>query len=223
MNPELATSNLNQRLKVSSGNTLVFLPPPPPPKKFKLSASVGKAMASFFFFFFFLHPEVVIKIDNLERWKTINGRYYVSEWRQLKEEIKSKCRGVQRVDMLLPQDNAPVQTAQVTEAETDNCDFELRLHPSYSPKLAPSDFLFPKLKSHFRGHYFGNKGGGQMYREGVFEGPGCHFLPGWNCNTSALLNQVHWSIGDLWWKIVKNALVSPNSSWWGLELFERYW
>ena len=51
----------------------------------------------------------------------------------------------------------PIHTAPVAAAEAANCGFELLPHAPYSPDLAPSDFyLFPKLKTHLRGHHFGN-------------------------------------------------------------------
>ena len=87
--------------------------------------------------------------------QTINGEYYASNLRQLKEAIKSKRRGKLRAGVLLLQDNAPVHTAQVAVAEAERCGFELLPHAPYSPDLAPSDFyLFPKLKSHLRGRRF---------------------------------------------------------------------
>lgn len=124
----------------------------PPPKKFKQTASVGKVMASVFW-----DSEGVIMIDYLEKGKTINGEYYASELTKLKTAIKEKRRGKLRAGVLLLQDNAPAHTAQVAVAEAAKCGFELLPHPPYSPDLAPSDFyLFPKLKSHLRGHHFGN-------------------------------------------------------------------
>ena len=39
------------------------------------------------------------------------------------------------------------------------CGFEILPHPLYSPDMAPSDYMFPKLKSHFRSTQYGsNKG-----------------------------------------------------------------
>ncbi|XP_066302907.1 histone-lysine N-methyltransferase SETMAR-like [Branchiostoma lanceolatum] len=121
-----------------------------PPKKFKRVASVGKVMASVFW-----DSEGVIMIDYLQKGQTINGEYYASELRQLKAAIIEKMRGKLRAGVLLLQGNAPVHTAQVLVAAATQCGFELLPHPPYSPDLAPSDFyLFPKLKSHLRGHRF---------------------------------------------------------------------
>ena len=59
--------------------------------------------------------------------------------------------------MLLLQDNAPVQTAQIAIDEAANFSFESLLHVPYSLDLTPSDlFLFRKLISHQRVRHFEN-------------------------------------------------------------------
>ena len=84
--------------------------------------------------------------------QTINGEYYASNLRQLKETSKSKRREKLRVGvLLLLQDNDPDHTAQVAIAEAERCGFELLPHARYLPDLAPSDFyLFSKLNPHLR-------------------------------------------------------------------------
>ena len=50
--------------------------------------------------------------------------------------------------------------SQVAITAATECGFEIVPHPSYSPDMAPSDFyLFPKLKSHFRGTQYGSNEG----------------------------------------------------------------
>nr|XP_006825298.1 PREDICTED: histone-lysine N-methyltransferase SETMAR-like [Saccoglossus kowalevskii] len=70
---------------------------------------------------------------------------------QLEAAIKEK----KRAGVLLLQDNAPHQTAQVAVAAATECGFELLPHPSCSPGLASSNFyLFSKIKFYLRGHCF---------------------------------------------------------------------
>ena len=62
--------------------------------------------------------------------------------------------------VLLLQDNAPAHTSQVAMATTTKCSFEFRLHPPYSPDLAPSDFcLLQNLKTNYRYWNFGSNEG----------------------------------------------------------------
>ena len=72
-------------------------------------------------------------IDYLEQGETINGEYYASELRQLKDAIKEKRRGKLRAGVLLLQDNAPVHTSQVAVAQAATCRFELLPRAPYSP------------------------------------------------------------------------------------------
>ena len=62
--------------------------------------------------------------------------------------------------VLLVHDNVPVHTSQVVMTSATECEFEILLHPTFSPDVVPSDFfLFPKLKSHHRGaQYESNEG-----------------------------------------------------------------
>ena len=76
--------------------------------------------------------------------------------------------------MLLLEDNAPVHTAQVAQAEAANCGFHC-----YPILLTHQTFLHLTfsyfLKSHLHCYHFGKKWW-------AFGGPGCHFLLWWNCN-----------------------------------------
>jgi len=94
---------------------------------------------------------------DLEQGKTITGDYYASLLVKLRDAIKDKGRGKLRNGVLLLHDNAPSHSSRVAVASAKQCGFELLLHPSYSPDLAPSDFyLFPKLKENIRGQVFGS-------------------------------------------------------------------
>ena len=100
-------------------------------------------------------------IDNLDKGKANNRHHYASEYRQLNEAIRSKHRQKLKASVLLLHDKAPVYTENtfyiVAVAESAKCTFELLPHRPYTPDFALSDFfLFPKLKSHRRRHYFWN-------------------------------------------------------------------
>ena len=116
----------------------------------------GRVCWQSYVFWVFLNSEGIIKMEYLEKGKTINGQYYASELKKLKKEIKLKCRENLRAGVLLLQNNVPIHTAQAAVAEAANCGFELLLHPSYLPDLVPSGFfLFSKLKIHLCGRHFG--------------------------------------------------------------------
>ena len=76
------------------------------------------------------------------------------------QEITRKRRGKLPCSVLLLQDNNPAHTSQVAKTAATECRFEIFPHSPYSPDIAPSDFfLFPKLKSYFRGTQYGSNGG----------------------------------------------------------------
>ena len=80
---------------------------------------------------------------------TINGQYYPSNLKLLKEAINLKRRGKLRVGVPLLQANAPVLIIHFAVAETANRHLEMLLHPPYTPELTSSDFFIPKLKRVF--------------------------------------------------------------------------
>ncbi|XP_076029793.1 histone-lysine N-methyltransferase SETMAR-like [Oratosquilla oratoria] len=93
--------------------------------------------------------------DFLAKGTTITGAYYASLLRKLRETIKIKRRGKISKGVLLLQDNTPVHNSHVARSEARACGYEILLHPSYSPDLAPSDFhLFPAMKLFLKGKLF---------------------------------------------------------------------
>ena len=125
-------------------------PGSPPPKKAKAVPSAGKVMASVFW-----DADGILMVDYLQKGQTINGQYYASLLRQLRETIKLKRRGKLSKGVLFHQDNAPVHKSAIAMAAINDCGFELVEHPPYSPDLAPSDFhLFPQLKRVIAGTHF---------------------------------------------------------------------
>lgn len=75
------TSNLNQIFKVNSEDTLVLYP------------RISSMQSLLEMWRLFFYSEGIIMIEYLEKRKTINRHYYGSEWRKLKETIKSKRIG----------------------------------------------------------------------------------------------------------------------------------
>ena len=109
---------------------------------------------------FFWDSQWVIMNDYLEQGRTIKGPYYTSELRRLHQEKRQKeARKKLTRGILLLQVNAPTHTSQFAMTAAIECGFEILLHPPYSD-MAPSDFyLFPKLKSYFRGLQYGSNEG----------------------------------------------------------------
>ena len=79
----------------------------------------------------------------------MNGQWYESELKPLKETVRLKRRGNLKAVVLLLQDNTPFHTSQVSVAEAANRGFKLLVHPPYLPHLdATYFFLLPRLPSH---------------------------------------------------------------------------
>ena len=97
------------------------------PKNLKRAAALG--------FCFF--SEGIVIIDDLENGKKVINE---SEFKKLKEVIKSKRKVKLRGGVLLLKDSKPVHIAQISVSETANCIFEFLTHP-------PSWFLNSNLKS----------------------------------------------------------------------------
>jgi len=68
--------------------------------------------------------------------------------RRVRSEIADK--------LFLHHDNAPSHTSVAVREFLAQNKITMLPHPPYSPDLAPCDFfLFPKLKTHLKGHNFG--------------------------------------------------------------------
>ena len=97
----------------------------------------------------------VVMMDFLAKGTTINGAYYASLLKKLRNSIKTERRGMLTRGVRLLQDNAPVHNLHVAQTETRSCGYEILPHPPYSPDLAPSDFhLFPTMKLFLKGKRF---------------------------------------------------------------------
>ena len=71
----------------------------------------------------FWDADGILMVDYLEKGQTINGQYYASLLRQLRENIKLKCCRKLSKGVLFPQDNAPVHKSVIAMAVINDCDF----------------------------------------------------------------------------------------------------
>ena len=67
------------------------------PKKAKTVLLAGKIMASVFW-----NADGILMVEYLQKGQTINGTYYASLLRQLRENIKVRCHGKLSKGVLLP-------------------------------------------------------------------------------------------------------------------------
>ena len=123
-------------------------PSSPRPSKFKVVSSKKKVLYSFFWD----HQSALVQWP-VEKGLTVTGQYHADLLHnQLHPQLKMQRRGKITLGILLQQDNAPPHQFRVAQAAVRDLGYSLVVHPPYSPDLAPSDFfLFPKLKSEFRG------------------------------------------------------------------------
>lgn len=120
----------------------------PPPTKVARSRSVGKQMVACFFSI----TGHVATVPLVEQ-RTVTANWYVIIGFPAAFEEVRKTNPRRRI--ILHHDNASAPTAHQTLAYLKNENVELMTHPSYSPDLAPNEFiLFPKIKKKLRGQRF---------------------------------------------------------------------
>jgi histone-lysine N-methyltransferase SETMAR len=93
-------------------------------------------------------------IDNLDKGKTITGKYYSNLLTTLDEKIPEKGPGMQKKKTIFHQDNASAHKSGLAMGKLRDLHYELLTHTPYSPYLAPSDYLFPKLTLFLAGQCF---------------------------------------------------------------------
>jgi histone-lysine N-methyltransferase SETMAR len=87
---------------------------------------------------------------------TVTAERYCQQLRRLDEEIQQKHPG-RRHGVILQHDNSRLHTADMTQADIQELDWEILPYPPYSPDLAPSDYhLFRSLSNNLRGVSFNN-------------------------------------------------------------------
>jgi transposase len=85
----------------------------------------------------------------------VNQTFYLQVLERLRNRVR-RVRGEIADKWFLQHDNAPSHTSFAVKEFLAQNKITALPHPPYSPDLAPCDFfLFPKLKSHLKGHYFG--------------------------------------------------------------------
>ena len=87
--------------------------------------------------------------------QTVNAAFYVEVLRHLRENVQRKRPDQwQNNTWLLHHDNAPAHAALLIRPFLTDNNMTVVSHPPYSPDLAPSDLLFPKLKMKRKGRRF---------------------------------------------------------------------
>lgn len=121
----------------------------PPPKKIRQTKSAGKVMM----IIFFDHKGVIYQ-HAVPPKTTVNGEYYVSVLKILRQHISRKRHELVG-NWTLHHDNARPHVATSVQQYLSKCNIKIMPHPPYSPDLAPCDFwLFPTLKEKLRGRKF---------------------------------------------------------------------
>ena len=88
---------------------------------------------------------------------TVNGDYYAKFIRNhLRPAIRKKRPDLLHQGPIILHDNAPAHTKRdVVRLLTDEYDWEVLMHPAYSPDLSPCDFFyFTRVKNELRGRRF---------------------------------------------------------------------
>ncbi len=109
-------------------------------------------------FTIFFNQKGPILQEFLPRGETVDADSYCDKLRHLKENVRRKRLELWRGRrLLLHHDNATPHTAAITLALIGSSGIDMVPHPPYSPDLVPADyFMFPRLKSGFRGHSIRN-------------------------------------------------------------------
>ena len=127
----------------------------------KMQISAGKVLASVFW-----DVQGILFIDFLEKGRTINSEYYIALFVRLEEEIAKNIGHKWRRKSVL----SPRHKSIATRAKLHELHFELLLHQTYSPDLAPSDYWqFIDLEGMLQGKRFGSNEEVKSQTEACFE------------------------------------------------------
>ena len=115
---------------------------PNKPKKFKQTLSNKKMVASVFW-----DRKGILLTEFMGPGTTTTSEVYCETLNKLRRSIQNKWRGMLTKGIVLLHDNAWLHTAARTNALIRLFNWEIFVHPPYSPDLAPSDYhLFTKVK-----------------------------------------------------------------------------
>ena len=93
----------------------------------------------------------------LKRNITVNKELVIAQLHRVNEALQLK-RPDRQGQVILLHDNARPHVAKVVKAALQELDWEVLMHPPYSPDLAPTDYhLFRSLSNQMRGLTFDNE------------------------------------------------------------------
>ena len=119
-------------------------------KKARMSRSRVKTMIIVFF-----DSRGIVHKEFVPPGQTVNHAFYKDVLEQLRKRVQRVRRDIEE-DWVLQHDNAPAHTTLSIREFLAKKNIPVLPHPPYSPDLVPCEFyLFPKLKSKFKGHHFG--------------------------------------------------------------------
>jgi len=119
-------------------------------KKARMSKSRVKSMLIIFF-----DSKRIIHKEFVPPGQTVNPTFYLQVHERLRNRVMRVCCEIANT-WFLQHDNAPSHKSFAVREFLAQHNITMHPHPPYSPDLAPCDFfLFPKLKTHFKGHHFG--------------------------------------------------------------------
>ena len=96
--------------------------------------------------------ELLLAEDRRQTCKELAERADISTETELRPAIRKKRRQLMENGVILLHDTTPVHVRRSLLDMLDAWDWEVLLHPRYSPDLSPCDFfLFPKRKNKLRG------------------------------------------------------------------------
>ena len=97
----------------------------------------------------------IVYFELLPRNQTTNSNVYYRQLMKLDKEMKEKRPELAtRKGVILHQDNARPHTSLVTRKKLLELDWEVILHPPYSPDLAPSDYHVSLKETYVKLEFF---------------------------------------------------------------------
>ncbi|GFR63971.1 histone-lysine N-methyltransferase SETMAR [Elysia marginata] len=111
-------------------------PSSPVTKKFKVQRSAAKVMATAFW-----DAKVLIHLDILPQGQCINAAQYCSTLDCLRDAIRRKRPGLLRRGVVLQDDKATPDSANLTQQWLQRYGWEILHPPTLSPNLAPLTFI----------------------------------------------------------------------------------
>jgi len=103
----------------------------------------------------FFYSKGIVHKEFVPPEQTVNQTFYLQVLKRLRNIVVPVRREIANT-WFLHHDAAPSHTSFTVTEFLAQHNITTLPHPPYSPDLAPCDFfLFPKLKTHLKGHHFG--------------------------------------------------------------------